>query len=156
MATEASKQSKGKAEAEVFRGESVAALLGEIQDSIAVRAYHLYEARGSGHGHDTEDWIRAESELIDNAAAGVQESPDHLRVDAYSPGFRIEEIKVGIEPSRVIIWARKYDGAESVQSERNEILRIVNLPYEIDAARASVKSAKGRLDVELPRSQSNA
>lgn len=29
---------------------------------IARRAYELYEARGS-HGHDLEDWLRAEREL---------------------------------------------------------------------------------------------
>jgi hypothetical protein len=32
-------------------------------DEIAVRAYELYLARGSEHGHDAEDWAKAESEL---------------------------------------------------------------------------------------------
>jgi hypothetical protein len=30
---------------------------------IACRAYDLYLARGGGHGHDVEDWVRAEREL---------------------------------------------------------------------------------------------
>jgi hypothetical protein len=33
---------------------------------IASRAYDLYLARGCEHGHDVEDWLRAEREL--NAA----------------------------------------------------------------------------------------
>ena len=30
---------------------------------IARRAYELFETRGCEHGHDWEDWLRAESEL---------------------------------------------------------------------------------------------
>jgi hypothetical protein len=32
-------------------------------EAIASRAYQLYLARGGEHGHDAEDWARAESEL---------------------------------------------------------------------------------------------
>jgi hypothetical protein len=31
--------------------------------AIAFRAFELYCARGGQHGHDVEDWLRAESEL---------------------------------------------------------------------------------------------
>ena len=31
--------------------------------AIAHRAYELFEMRGREHGHDREDWIRAEFEL---------------------------------------------------------------------------------------------
>ena len=33
------------------------------EDAIAQRAYALYYARGCEHGHDVEDWLRAEREL---------------------------------------------------------------------------------------------
>jgi len=32
-------------------------------DAIAMRAYELFEARQFEHGHDVEDWLRAEAEL---------------------------------------------------------------------------------------------
>jgi len=32
-------------------------------EATAKRAYELYLARGGEHGHDAEDWLRAESEL---------------------------------------------------------------------------------------------
>jgi hypothetical protein len=32
-------------------------------DEIAKRAYHYYVQRGCVHGHDREDWLRAEREL---------------------------------------------------------------------------------------------
>jgi hypothetical protein len=33
-------------------------------EEIARRAYHLFLARGRKDGHDREDWIRAEQELM--------------------------------------------------------------------------------------------
>jgi hypothetical protein len=33
------------------------------RDAIAERAYLLYLERGGEHGHDVEDWLRAEEEL---------------------------------------------------------------------------------------------
>jgi hypothetical protein len=39
-------------------------VIGEVQDQIRQRAYELYEARGAVHGHDLEDWVMAESEIL--------------------------------------------------------------------------------------------
>jgi DUF2934 family protein len=38
-------------------------------DEIARRAYELYIQRGSEHGKDVEDWVRAEKELSDEPVA---------------------------------------------------------------------------------------
>jgi hypothetical protein len=34
-----------------------------VAEQIRIRAYELYEARGRGDGHDTEDWLEAEAEI---------------------------------------------------------------------------------------------
>jgi len=36
----------------------------EIQDLVWQRAYELFEQRGQEHGHDFDDWIAAESEVL--------------------------------------------------------------------------------------------
>jgi hypothetical protein len=36
-----------------------------IRDAIATRAYELFLARGGAHGHDLEDWLTAEAQLMD-------------------------------------------------------------------------------------------
>ena len=49
----------------------------EVQDlteQIRQRAYELYELRGQGDGHELDDWLRAESELIQKREA--TESPE--------------------------------------------------------------------------------
>lgn len=35
-----------------------------VQDAIGSHAYSLYEQRGREHGHDLDDWLRAESEVL--------------------------------------------------------------------------------------------
>ena len=36
----------------------------ELEERIRVRAYELYEARGREPGHDREDWLQAEGEIL--------------------------------------------------------------------------------------------
>jgi Protein of unknown function (DUF2934) len=38
-------------------------------EDIARRAYELYLQRGAAHGNDLEDWLMAESELLQRNAA---------------------------------------------------------------------------------------
>ena len=45
------------------------------EEYISLRAYQLWEARGCEHGHDLEDWLRAEAEIlgeIETAALRVE------------------------------------------------------------------------------------
>jgi len=43
-----------------------------IEEQIRRRAYELYEARGREHGHDWEDWFRAESAIKGKAAKAAR------------------------------------------------------------------------------------
>src|SRR5579864_1551563 len=44
--------------------ETAAASLQKVQLAIAHRAFELFKMRGCEHGHDWQDWFRAESELL--------------------------------------------------------------------------------------------
>ena len=47
---------------------------------IRDRAYELFQERGRGHGHDVEDWLVAEGELLQSRNAEVvPPSPDIQR-----------------------------------------------------------------------------
>jgi hypothetical protein len=39
-----------------------------LEDQIRQRAYELYEERGREDGHDVEDWLRAEKEIMEQKA----------------------------------------------------------------------------------------
>jgi hypothetical protein len=36
----------------------------ELEEQIRLRAHELYEARGREDGHELEDWLRAEEEIV--------------------------------------------------------------------------------------------
>ena len=42
-----------------------------LTEAIAERAYELFLERGAEPGHDLDDWLRAERELLDAARAYV-------------------------------------------------------------------------------------
>ena len=46
------------------------------EELIRIRAYHFYEKRGREDGHDLEDWLRAEAEILGKkpAVAGVEDA----------------------------------------------------------------------------------
>jgi hypothetical protein len=36
----------------------------QVEEQIRLRAYGLYEARGREDGHDLDDWLKAEAEIL--------------------------------------------------------------------------------------------
>jgi hypothetical protein len=45
-------------------GEAHTGQQAPTREEIAQRAYEIYRARGSSHGFDLDDWLRAERELL--------------------------------------------------------------------------------------------
>jgi hypothetical protein len=43
-----------------------------IEEAIRLRAYKIYERRGCEHGHDLEDWLMAEADVVGKAKAFAQ------------------------------------------------------------------------------------
>ncbi len=40
-----------------------------LEEAIRLRAYSIYEQRGCEHGHDLDDWLIAEAEVVGKAFA---------------------------------------------------------------------------------------
>jgi len=53
-----------------------------ISNSIAERAFRLFQDRGRKDGHDLGDWFRAESELLKPVPIEVTETPTGFVVRA--------------------------------------------------------------------------
>jgi hypothetical protein len=45
-------------------------------EDVALRAYHLYLDRGATHGHDLDDWLQAERQVLE----GLKKSKESLRL----------------------------------------------------------------------------
>ena len=130
-----------------------------VQLAIARRAFELFEERGREHGHDWEDWFQAESELLRPVSITTLESVDRLSLRANVLGFGENELRVSIEPGRVVILGKKQfvtpetEGGKIEHTDWNpdQILRVIDLPTEVDPDRAVVELQTGLLKFELPR-----
>lgn len=127
----------------------------QIFAAIARRAYELFEARGSEHGHDCEDWFRAESELLTPIWATVVEIDGGFTVHADLPGFTGKDVQVLAEPRRLIIRASKQ---EPLEQEKGAVLqgkmsterfRVFELPHEIDPNNVKATMEHEALEVTL-------
>ena len=52
----------------------------EIYDSIARRAFEIFESSGRVSGHDREDWLKAEAELLHPVHLDIAESDEAVTV----------------------------------------------------------------------------
>ncbi|MCY7376691.1 MAG: DUF2934 domain-containing protein, partial [Pyrinomonadaceae bacterium] len=81
--------------------------------SIAHRAFEIFEKRGREFGHEIEDWLHAESELVRRVPIEVKEADGKLEVRAEVPGFKLEELKVFVEPRRLTISGSAEQSSEN-------------------------------------------
>jgi HSP20 family molecular chaperone IbpA len=134
--------------------------ISEIENKIARRAYELFASSGSTDGHDLEDWLLAESEVLDRTPLEISETEKELTLTAGLPGFSENEIEIRVEPGRLFI-SGKHDvksedekKGQTVYSERsNEVFRTIDLPAAVDPERAKATLSKGELEITMPKQE---
>jgi HSP20 family protein len=125
---------------------------------IARRSFEIFEARGHVDGNDRQDWFLAEHELLTPVKFHVSESGDQLIARAEIPGFNSQEIKVSIEPHRLTISGKaelREDHPSGKHSHSTQhallILRVIDLPAEVELSKAKATFSDGRLEVTMPK-----
>ncbi len=144
--------------ASVLPGDLIFDLPSEIKDSIERRAYELFESRRFEHGHDREDWLRAESEILLNVPLAITEGKTELTVHADVPGFGEKDLRVQVAPHCVCISGRREEASEqkeekAVYSQRRSkhIFRLLDLPSEIDPNGVKATVRDGLLEIKLSK-----
>lgn len=128
-----------------------------VYDQIALRAYQLFETRGGTHGHDWDDWFKAEAETLRPVPVEIQELPEKLIVTASVIGFGESELSVSIDPQRVMVAGKKEAISEEgnkvvyIDWEPNEVLCSIELPATVVPTDAKVRLQDGWLHFELAR-----
>ena len=130
-----------------------------VQLAIARRAYELFETRGREHGHDWEDWFRAESEQLRPVSVAISESEDRISVRANVFGFEERELSVGIEPRRITILGTKETSVTESEGGKveyidwypDQILKFIDLSTDVMPERSVVELQTGVLKFELPK-----
>ena len=128
----------------------------EINDLIARRAYELFESGGSAHGHDRENWLQAESEILFNAQADIRETETAVTIRVDVPGFSENDLEVRIAPRRVYITGKRPEASEQQEAKTvyselpsGRIFGVLDLPSQIDPDLTEVTLSGGVLEITL-------
>lgn len=148
---------------QVLSAEAEAALMRETANAVARRAFEIFESGGRRGGRNMEDWLQAEAELVHPVHIGISDSGTALTVTAEVPGFTKGDLEIRVDPRRLTISGERKPHVNrktgrTVYSERcaNRIVRVVDLPAEVDAESRYIRATcdKGILTLVLPKAKS--
>ncbi len=132
--------------------------LNKLTEQISRRAYEIFEENGKVFGRALEDWFKAESEILPPLQLRIKEKEDSLIIEAETPGFSAKDLEISLEPWRLTISGKRETKEEQKKGQTtyeeqstNELLRVIDLPSEIDSTRAIATLKNGRLEIKLPK-----
>jgi HSP20 family protein len=159
MTTNATATQMAPVPAKAIERQDVFERFNQIYNSIARRAFDIFDNNGRSFGHELEDWFKAESELLHPVHVRMAESDDALTLEAEVPGFETKDLQINLEPRRLTISGKKETKEEqkkgkAVYQEQcsNEILRVIDLPAAVDASKAAATLKNGMLQLQMPKS----
>ena len=130
-----------------------------VQQAISNRAYEFFEKRDKKVGSELQDWFLAESQVLRHLPVEIEETDKGFIVTAQVSGFNPEDIKISVEPHRIIIsgkFERKEEKKEknkvvSSEMHSNQFLRTIRLPRTVITEKADAKLKDGLLVVTVPK-----
>ena len=131
----------------------------QVYDSIAHRAFEIFESHGQMFRRDLADWLQAESELLHPIHLDVAETENTLTVRAEVPGFSAKEIEISLEPHRLTIAGKRESKEERKTGKiiyyrercSDQVFRMLELPVEVDAAKVTATLKDDVLELEMPK-----
>jgi len=131
----------------------------EIQNVIARRAYELFEGHGSVNGHDIDDWIEAEVEVVRTYRHDLKELTEAIVFKAELPcSFTADQLIVSVEPRHLMVnGGRDLDvicGGDTpahMEKRAQRIFGVEELPVDVDPSRATAKLKGDMLEIVMPR-----
>ncbi len=131
-----------------------------MHDEIARRAFEMFERDGAS-GRDLENWFNAEEQFIHPVHVNITDSDNALHVQAEVPGFEPGDIQISLEPARLTISGKKESNQEQQEKGKviyrelcsTELLRVIDLPSEVDPEKTKATLKNGVLELEMPKSE---
>lgn len=123
---------------------------------VGRRAFEIFNERGRQFGHDFEDWLKAESELMRRVPIELKETETDLVIRAQVPGFTAKDLKVSVEPTRVTLKGeadakteKKADGTIFSEWKSDKIFRTFPLPTPVEPNKVKAVIKDGILTLTL-------
>jgi HSP20 family protein len=126
-------------------------------EAVGQRAFVLFEKRGRELGHDVEDWLKAEHELMGWPAAELVEKDGAYELQMTLPGFEAKDVEVTATPTAVIVHAateeeKKTEKGNVLWTEfgSNDVYRRVEVQNPINVDKVTAKLENGILRINAP------
>jgi HSP20 family molecular chaperone IbpA len=107
--------------------------------------------------HILEDWLKHEADLLRPIHIILSESSDALSIRADVPGVKEEDLKIKLEPARVMITRRpamsSRFGAKHSASCSHEMTRVINLPAAVTVNKIRIAVRDGVLELDLAKAE---
>lgn len=131
----------------------------EIQAMIARRAYELFEYRGGASGHEIDDWVQAEYELLYPCRHDLKESAEAIILHAELPGsFAASQLKVSVETRCLMVSGERELSVICANNEGTHrekrvqrIFRVHDLPVDVDPSKAKATLKGTTVEIVLPK-----
>jgi HSP20 family molecular chaperone IbpA len=140
------------------KAQSLLDRMDEILDEIHKRAFEIFDGNGRIFGRELDDWLKAEREFLHPVQVQLTESADSFELRAEVPGFTEKELEISAEPGYVTISGKRETSREEKKDKTlysetgsDQILRVVELPANIDTEKATAKLKNGVLTLALPK-----
>ena len=104
--------------------EGIEDFLDEVREKVTRRAYENFVERGAVHGHDLDDWLAAERQLIIGTAAEVYCEGEDVFVEILLPELELSNVTVHIAPRQLVISSDP--GEQDLQ-----VCQVIDLPAEV-------------------------
>jgi HSP20 family protein len=133
--------------------------INRIHEGIERRAFEIFQNNGGIPGRELDDWFKAEEELLHPVHMNLAESDGALTVAVEVPGFGADQLQVSLEPRRLMISGKKETSREEEKKQKivyrercsDEILRVIDLPEDVDTGKATAILKHGVLELKLPK-----
>lgn len=147
----------------VKRAGSLFDELTEVERQLSKRAFEFFEDRGWVFGHDLEDWLQAEKELLWRPCAELTETDAALRGSFALAGLTPKDVEILVEPNRLTVRAdtKHEHGKEEgdlyfCEFHQGCLYRSIALPSTVVPEKAKAQMKEGMLTVTLPKAKEPA
>lgn len=126
-------------------------------EAIPLWAFDLFEKRGRELGHDVEDWLNAERELVGSSTSELTEKDGVYELQVTLPGFESKDIEVTATSNKVIVHAakeerKKIENGDVIRTEfgSNEVYRSFEVPNSVNVDKVTANLENGVLRINAP------
>ncbi|MEP7365424.1 MAG: DUF2934 domain-containing protein [Acidobacteriota bacterium] len=117
-------------------------------DRVRDRAYELFVLRGEEPGHEREDWLQAEQEVLNGPEYQVMETAEGYRLRCRLPGFEAGQISVRAGEYEVVVEAQRKELEREL--ELREVFGRMNVDTKMDVHEVTATFDGGTLEVNVP------